>query len=365
MSNTFGTLFRLSTFGESHGAAIGAVIDGCPAGVPFDLERLRLDLRHRRPGGALASSRVEADEPDVLSGVFDGITTGAPIAVLVRNQDQRSADYAPLRDLYRPSHADFTYQQKYGLRDYRGGGRASARETLARVIGGSVARMLIDQTWNIDLRSGVMSIGPIESARPVGDMDPVEIYSSPVRCDDPEVAVMMADRIEMLRSEGDSSGGVVATCVRGIPVGVGEPVYDKLSSRLAAAMMSINGATGVEFGAGFAAARRRGSENNDQFAAGDSGLLTTTNNSGGIQGGISNGMPVEFRVAFKPPSSIALPQDHGTLSGGVVEHRIEGRHDPTIVIRAVPVVEAMTLLVLADLLMLSRASATFVPGTGG
>jgi chorismate synthase len=354
MANTFGTLFRLTTFGESHGPVMGAVVDGCPAGVPFDAELLRRDLARRRPGQALTTARDEADEPEVLSGVFEGLTTGAPIAVLVRNTDQRSKDYAALKDLYRPSHADYTYSAKYGVRDHRGGGRSSARETLARVIGGAVARMMLAGQLSLTVRAAVVAIGPIAS-RPAAAMDPDAVYASPVRCDDPDAAPRMVAHLEDLRAAGDSTGGIVGVAVDGLPAGLGEPIYDKLSARLASAMMSINGATGVEIGAGFAAAGARGSSNNDQFREEEGRLRTATNNSGGIQGGISNGMPVLFRVAFKPPSSIALAQQHGSSSGSVVEHAVTGRHDPSIVVRAVPVVEAMTLLVLADMWLMGRA----------
>lgn len=360
MANTFGTLFRLSTFGESHGPATGALIDGCPAGVHFDLELLRRDLARRRPGGSKGTERDELDEPILLSGVFDGVTTGAPIAVIVENRDQRSSDYDALRSVYRPSHADYTYDVKYGVRDHRGGGRASARETLARVIGGAVARMLLGSEFDLSLRVAVTQIGPIVSTRPVELMNPDDIYKSPVRCDDPKAERLMSSHIEFLRSRGDTSGGVVSACVTGVPAGLGEPVYDKINARLAGAMMSINGAMGVEIGAGFQVSERRGSENNDSFRSDNGRLVTASNNSGGVQGGISNGMPIAFRVAFKPPSSIAQPQMHGLPSGEVIEHRIEGRHDPTIVVRATPVVEAMTLLVLADLYLLARAGSPLV-----
>ena len=360
MANTFGTLFRLTTFGESHGAGVGAVIDGCPAGVRFDLELLRRDLARRRPGQALTTARNEADEPEVLSGVFEGLTTGAPIAVLVRNTDQRSKDYAELKDLYRPSHADFTYTQKYGVRDHRGGGRSSARETLARVIGGAVARMLLAHETPVVVTAAVVGLGPIASSRAISEMNPEAIYRSPVRCDDPEAGGRMAAYLEELRAAGDSTGGIVGASVVGVPAGLGEPIYDKLNARLAGAMISINGAMGFEVGAGFAVAGRRGGENNDQFVEEGGALRTVSNNSGGIQGGISNGMPLLFRVAFKPPSSIALRQSHGAAPGGVVHHAIEGRHDPSIVVRAVPVVEAMTLMVLADMWLMAKGSRSLL-----
>lgn len=353
--NSFGTIFRLTTFGESHGPAIGAVVDGCPAGIRFDLDLVRRDLARRRPGQAHTTPRNEPDEPEVLSGVFEGVTTGAPIAVLVRNTDQRSGDYSELRDLFRPSHADYTYTAKYGVRDHRGGGRASARETLARVIGGAVARMMFAEVAPLDLRAAVVRLGPIVAERGLEEMTSDAVYASPVRCDDPVAAPRMAAYLEELRAAGDSAGGVVAVRVAGAPAGLGEPIYDKLNARLAGAMISINGALGFEMGAGFAAAEARGSANNDPFVGGDGGLRTATNNSGGVQGGVSNGMPILFRVAFKPPSSIALAQQHGSRAGETREHAVTGRHDPSIVVRAVPVVEAMTLLVLADLWLAARA----------
>ena len=357
MSNTTGTLFTITTFGESHGVAVGIVVDGCPAGIPFDVEILRRDLARRRPGQAMTTERNEADEPEVVSGIFEGVTTGAPITIIVRNRDARSADYDALRDLYRPSHADYTYQLKYGVRDHRGGGRSSARETLARVAGGAVARMLLGQAMPIEIRAAVTTMGEISTTRAVGEMSIDAIYSSAVRCDDPESEPRMMHYLESLRAEGDSTGGIVSVAITGIAAGLGEPIYDKLNVRLAGAMMSINGAMGFEVGRGFGVATARGSGNNDQFVAAGSGLRTTGNNSGGIQGGISNGMPVTFRVAFKPPSSIALPQEHGSRSGETVTHAVTGRHDPSIVVRAVPVVEAMALLVVADLWLMARSSA--------
>jgi chorismate synthase len=357
MSNSTGILFRLTTFGESHGVAIGAVIDGCPAGIPFDLEMLRRDLARRRPGQALTTARRESDEPEVVSGIFEGVTTGAPITIIVRNSDARSGDYDALRNLYRPSHADYTYQLKYGVRDHRGGGRSSARETLARVAGGAVARMLLATVMPLEIRAAVTTLGEIVSTRSVGEMSSDAIYASPLRCDDPATEPRMMSYLEELRAAGDSTGGIISVAITGIAAGIGEPIYDKLNARLAGAMMSINGAMGFEIGRGFGVAMARGADNNDQFVAGEAGLQTAGNNSGGIQGGISNGMPVTFRVAFKPPSSIALPQEHGSSSGGTVTHAVTGRHDPSIVIRAVPVVEAMALLVIADLWLIARSSA--------
>jgi chorismate synthase len=356
VANTFGTIFRLTTFGESHGPAVGAVIDGCPAGVPFNIELLRRDLARRRPGGELATARQEADEPEIISGVYDGLTTGAPLTVIVRNTDQRSNDYSELKDLYRPSHADYTYSAKYRVRDHRGGGRASARETLARVIGGAVARMLLASESEITIRAAVTTLGFISSSRSIEQMTSERIHASPVRCDDPDVEAQMVEYLEKLRADGDSTGGIISAQIDDIPPGLGEPIYDKLNARLAGAMMSINGAMGFEVGAGFGVAASRGSGNNDPFVPQEGRLRTATNNSGGIQGGISNGMPVTFRVAFKPPSSIALPQQHGASEGGVVEYAVVGRHDPSIVLRAVPVVEAMALMVLADMWLLRKAT---------
>ena len=355
MANTFGTLFRLTTFGESHGAGVGAVIDGCPAGVPFDVEMLRRDLSRRRPGQANTSERNESDEPEIVSGVFEDRTLGSPILILVRNSDQRSKDYDELKSLYRPSHADFTYDAKYGHRDHRGGGRASARETLARVAGGAVARMFLRTRSQIAVTAAVTAMGPIETTRTIEAMSAANVYASDIRTDDPEREDALRTHLAAMRMSGDSTGGVVSVRIDNVPAGLGEPVYDKLSARLASAMMSINGATGFEIGAGFEAARRTGSANNDPFVVNDGEVRTLTNNSGGVQGGISNGMPIVFRVAFKPPSSIVQTQQHGTTQKTVVDHLIEGRHDPSIVIRAVPVVEAMALLVLADM-WLMRAS---------
>jgi len=357
MNNSFGRLFRLTTFGESHGPAVGAVIDGCPAGVPFDADLLARDLSRRRPGQAHTTERNEADHPEVMSGVFEGRTTGAPIAVLVRNSDQRSSDYEPLRDLFRPSHADFTYAAKYGVRDHRGGGRSSARETLARVAGGAVARMLLSALHpELNVVASVARMGPMIAREPAEGDTGDDVYNSPVRCVDGEAGAQMGAYVEELRARGDSTGGIVAVRVGGVPTGLGEPIYGKANARFAEAMLSINGAMGFEMGAGFEVAARRGSSNNDPFVNDAEGVLrTASNNSGGVQGGITNGMPLVFRVAFKPPSSIAREQRHGTASGETVVHAVAGRHDPSIVVRAVPVVEAMTLLVLADLALQRRA----------
>ncbi len=346
--NTFGTHFRMTTFGESHGPAVGCIVDGCPPGIPFDLDLLRLALQRRRPGQPGTTERNEPDEPEVLSGVFEGETTGTPIAIQVRNRDQRSTDYDDLRNLYRPSHADYTYQQKYGIRDHRGGGRSSARETLARVAAGAVARMAVTRQHGVDVVAAATRLGSVDYTGDLSDFSADKVYTSDLRMPDPETAERMLELLEHARSDGDSVGGIVSVLVRNMPVGVGDPIYAKLNSLLALGMMSINGAVGFEVGDGFEVTGRRGSANNDQWTTVDGELRTVTNHGGGVSGGISNGMPLRFSVGFKPPSSIATEQSHGTREGGTVAHAITGRHDPSIVIRAVSVVEAMTWLVLAD-----------------
>lgn len=356
--NTFGNIFRVTTFGESHGNAVGAVIDGVPSMLDFILDDLKNELEKRRPGGKFASSRNEKDIPEVLSGIFENKTLGSPICVIVRNENQNSRDYNELKNLFRPNHADYTYQQKYGFRDHRGGGRASARETLARVIGGYFANLILKKYFpDLEILVAVTSLGKINS-KDVSEMSYERIYSSEVRCDDAVAEKKIKSQIMKLKKAGDSMGGVISCCVKNMPVGLGEPIYYKLSSVLANAMMSINGAVGFEYGLGFKAALNLGSMNNDEYIFSQNKnkksknidkIITTKNNSGGIQGGISNGNNLTFRVAFKPPSSIAKEQDLLSTSGEIVKTNIQGRHDPTIVVRAVPVVEAMLKIVLADL----------------
>ncbi len=354
--NTFGRHIRVTTFGESHGTGLGCVVDGIPAGLSFDEALLRTALARRRPGQELSSARREPDVPEILSGIFEGVTLGTPIALLVRNADQRSKDYDDLRDLYRPSHADFTYDRKYGHRDHRGGGRSSARETLARVAAGAFARMLVTASDSVSVHSCVTRIADVVAKSDPGSFDEADIYESVVRQPDAPIESEMIAAIEQARSDGDSLGGIVSTTVQGVPIGLGEPIYGKLNGMLGAAMMSINGAVGFSVGDGFAATRRRGSEQNDGWISDEQSgeLRTRTNHGGGISGGISNGMPVHFAVGFKPPSSIAKVQEHGTKKGGTARYTIQGRHDPTIVVRAVSVVEAMTWLVLADRLLAAR-----------
>ncbi len=335
------------------------MIDGVPPGIPFDHELLGRALERRRPGQPGTTPRRESDLPEVLSGIFEGITTGTPIAILVRNQDQRSRDYDELKRLYRPSHADYTYAMKNGHRDHRGGGRSSARETLARVAGGAVARMMLEGETDVSIRAAVTSLGEIAYSGDLTEFSSDDIYGSQVRMPDPQCEENFIELLRSTREKGDSVGGAVSVIASGLPVGLGEPMYGKLNGTLAAGMMSINGATGFEMGDGFVASRRYGSENNDAWEKGESGeLRTSTNHAGGVSGGISNGMPLRFRVAFKPPSSIARLQSHGRDDGETVEYKIEGRHDPSIVVRAVSVVEGMTWLVLADLYIASRLAGT-------
>lgn len=348
--NTFGTVFRLTTFGESHGKAIGGVIDGCPPGMEVDHELIRRDLNRRKPGQSqLTSPRREADEVELLSGIFENKTTGAPVGFIIPNKDQKPADYDHLKDAYRPSHADYTYEQKYGIRDHRGGGRASARETVARVVAGSFAKMILGNS-GIDVRAYTHSIGGI--IMNAGDVDLSVAEDSPVRCPDPHASGAMVKLIEETREAGDTLGGVVECRVTGAPAGLGEPVFDKLHADLAKAMLSINAVKGFEIGSGFEAASMKGSEHNDLFERSGSGITTSTNFSGGIQGGISNGREIVFRIAFKPVATLMKDQETVTASGEKKVIPGKGRHDVCVVPRAVPVVEAMAALVLADHLLL-------------
>jgi chorismate synthase len=355
--NTFGQIFRLTTFGESHGPALGGILDGCPAGLTIDLRAIQDELDRRRPGQSdITTARKEADEFELLSGVFDGRTTGAPIGFLIRNRDERSSDYDAMADSFRPSHADFTYTAKYGLRDHRGGGRSSARETVARVLAGSIARQLLAMV-GVEVGAFVSGVGPFQL--PVSDQfySREEVDANPVRCPDPFVANDMIRYISQLKEEGDTTGGLITGQVRGMQAGWGEPVFDKLHADLGKAMLSINAVHGFEYGSGFGATAQRGSEHNDTFTTDESGrIITRTNHSGGIQGGISNGMDIRFRVAFKPVATLLRPQSTVDRSGSPVTLAAKGRHDPCVVPRAVPIVEAMTCLVLADHLLRQRAA---------
>lgn len=354
--NTFGNIFRVTTFGESHGPAMGAVIDGCPAGLDFDFELVKQMLQRRRPGQSkLTTSRSESESFEVLSGVFEGKTLGTPIAIMVRNEDQRSGDYTGLKDLYRPSHADFTYDAKYGHRDHRGGGRQSARETVARVLAGSVAMMLL-RSHGIGIHAWVSGIHVLEMNYEPAAEEILGAEENLVRCPDQKLAKQMEAAIEEAATEGDSLGGVISARVTGMPAGLGEPVFDKLNAVLASAMMGINAVKGFEMGSGFAGARKKGSEQNDLFAKENDKVITRTNNSGGVQGGISNGSDLSFRVAFKPVATIRKDQETLSVGHEPVIFSGTGRHDPCVVPRAVPIVEAMAALVLADMLLRNRSA---------
>lgn len=347
--NTFGNIFRLTTFGESHGPGVGGVIDGMPAGIEVDLDFLQAELNRRRPGqSALTTPRKEADHVELLSGIFEGKTTGCPIGFLVRNENQHSNDYDNLREVFRPSHADFTYQSKYGIRDHRGGGRTSARETIARVVGGAFAKMVLRQK-GINITAYTSQVGPLALDKAYTAYDFTEIERNPVRCPDSEMAEAMGELIKQVKAEGDTIGGVITCVIQGCPVGLGEPVFDKLHAKLGAAMLGINAVKGFEYGEGFAGVTARGSEQNDVFVPdGKGGITTRTNHSGGIQGGLSNGQDIYFRVAFKPVATLLREQDTVNLQGEAVTLKARGRHDACVLPRAVPIVEAMAAMVILD-----------------
>ncbi|MDR3606352.1 MAG: chorismate synthase [Oligoflexia bacterium] len=354
--NSFGQVFKVTTFGESHGEMIGAVIDGCPAGLAIDAEFIQNEMNRRRPGQSkIASARKEKDEVKIASGVFEGKTTGAPISLWIANEDARPADYAHLEKAYRPSHADFTVDQKYGHRDHRGGGRSSARETAARVAAGAIAKLLIHQP-GISVQAWVSQIGPLALDAPIGNLDLGLIEQNAVRCPDPALAPAMIALIEETKKKGDTLGGVITCVIRGCPVGLGEPVFDKLHADLGKAMLSINAVKGFEYGSGFAGSAQLGSEQNDLFVKEAGKTRTLTNHSGGIQGGISNGMDIVFCVAFKPVATLMRPQPTIDREGHAVELAGKGRHDPCVVPRAVPIVEAMAALTLADHWLRNRVS---------
>jgi len=354
--NTFGKLFRITTFGESHGAGIGVVIDGCPAGLTIDESFIQKQLSRRKPGqSAITTSRNEDEQFEILSGVFEEKSTGAPIAIFIRNKDTKPEDYLHLKDVYRPNHADFTYEEKYGIRDYRGSGRASARETVARVLGGSVAQLLLNH-HQISIHAFVSSVGKISTEQNIESVDLSLIDTNIVRCPDAVIAKQMEEYILSIKEAGDSVGGCITCVIKGAPVGLGEPVFDKLHADLAKAMMSINAVKGFEIGDGFSSTLRKGSEHNDLFISSDKGIKTATNNSGGIQGGISNGETIYFRVAFKPVSTIMQEQQSVDKNGNAVALAGKGRHDPCVVPRAVPIVESMAALVIADHLLRNNNS---------
>ncbi len=355
--STFGKAFQITTFGESHGLGVGVTIDGCPAGVSLDIEQMQRQLHRRRPGqSSITTQRKEKDDVKVLTGVLNGVTTGAPITLWIGNLDQRSHDYDHIKSVYRPSHADYTYSQKYGIRDHRGGGRSSARETAARVAAGSVAQSMLS-TFGMTTTAYVSSVGQIQCTAPHSELDLSQVDENIVRCPDQAVAKMMIAQIEKVRDEGNTVGGVITCVIENVPVGLGEPVFDRLEADLAKAMLSINAVKGFEVGSGFNGASMYGSEHNDPFTLDENEQITTKSNySGGVQGGISNGMPIYFRVAFKPTSTLMQSQQTIDSDGNETTMTGKGRHDPCVVPRAVPIVESMASIVIADHLMRSRTS---------
>lgn len=347
--NSYGTLFKITTFGESHGEALGGIIEGCPPGLALDFEAIQAEMQRRKPGqSAIVTQRKEADEVQFLSGIFEGITTGTPIGFIIPNTNQKSDDYSHIKDNYRPSHADYVYEKKYGIRDYRGGGRSSARETASRVVGGAIAKQILS---SVKINAFVSSVGDIFIDKPYQDLDFSLTESNPVRCPDPVTAAKMEEYIKEIRKAGDTIGGTITCVIQNVPIGLGEPVFDKLHAELGKAMLSINAVKGFEYGSGFCGARMKGSEHNDLF---NEDGTTKTNLSGGIQGGISNGMDIYFRVAFKPVATLMQKQAVLTNQNTIVEQQGKGRHDPCVVPRAVPIVEAMAALVLADFYLLNK-----------
>ncbi len=359
MGNTYGKLFKITTFGESHGRAIGVIIDGCPAGLKIDEDFLQNELSRRKPGQSkITTQRKEGDKVEIQSGVFEGQTSGTPISMVIYNQDQKSKDYSHIADKFRPSHADFTYSEKYGVRDYRGGGRSSARETAARVAAGAIAKQMLSQL-NVNITAYVSKVGNI-SAPDYQNLDLDGVEDNIVRCPHPETAEEMIKRIDQVRKNRDTIGGVVTCVIKNTPVGLGEPVFDKLHAELGKAMLSINAVKGFEYGSGFEGVKMRGSEHNDEFYEEDGVVKTKTNHSGGIQGGISNGADIYFNVAFKPVATIMQDQDSINERGDAVTVTGKGRHDPCVVPRAVHIVEAMAALDLADFYLINLT--TKLPG---
>ena len=357
MKNSFGNIFRLTSFGESHGAAIGGVIDGMPAGIAIDLDAVQRELDRRRPGqSAIVTARNEKDRVRILSGIFEGVTTGTSIGFIIENENQHSADYGNIKDAFRPSHADYTYTTKYGLRDYRGGGRSSARETAARVVAGAFARQALAQL-GIDLYAYTSQVGEIALSRDYRLYSRDAIDTNAVRCPDATKAAEMEQLIKQVKGEGDTIGGIITGVITGVPVGLGEPVFSKLHAMLGAAMLSINAVKGFEYGDGFDFATRRGSEVNDAFVTDDAGHVSTaTNHSGGIQGGISNGEDIIFRVAFKPVATLLRDVNTIDKDGNSITLKARGRHDPCVLPRAVPIVEAMAAMVILDAYLLNKTT---------
>lgn len=356
MGNSFGKLFKITTFGESHGLALGVIIEGCPAGLKIDEEKIRLEMQRRKPGQSkITTQRKEEDEIQILSGVFEGKSTGTPIGIVIPNSDQKSKDYSHISDKFRPSHADYTYFEKYGIRDYRGGGRSSARETAARVAAGAIAKQLLE-TKGVTVQAFVSQVGDLTLEKSYQEMDLSKAEENIVRCPDPETAERMIDLIDSVRLERDTIGGVVTCVIKNTPVGIGEPVFDRLHAELGKAMLSINAVKGFEYGSGFEGVKMRGSQHNDTFVKERDKIHTLTNHSGGIQGGISNGEDIYFRVAFKPVATIMQDQESLNEAGESVIVSGKGRHDPCVVPRAVPIVEAMAALVIADYILLAKSN---------
>lgn len=353
--NTFGTIFKINTFGESHGKAIGVIIDGCPAGLEINLNEIQEELNKRKPGQSkITTQRKEKDQVQILSGVFENKALGTPIALLIFNEDHESQDYNNIKTSFRPSHADFTYQEKYGLRDYRGGGRASARETAARVAAGAIAKKLLGHNTTLKTQAFVSAISTIEIEKKYWELNLDLVESNIVRCPEQETAQKMIQLIETTKEKGDSLGGIITCVVKNCPIGLGEPVFDKLEAQLAKAMLSIPAVKGFEIGSGFEGSKLKGSQHNDIFDNNNGKIITTTNNSGGIQGGISNGMDIFFKVAFKPTATILQKQETINHQGEKIILEMKGRHDPCVLPRAVPIVEAMTNLVLADFYLMHK-----------
>ena len=347
--NSYGTLFKITTFGESHGEALGGIIDGCPSGIALDFDAIQFEMSRRKPGqSTIVTQRKEPDDVQFLSGIFEGKTTGTPIGFIIPNTNQKSDDYSHIKDNYRPSHADYVYEKKYGVRDYRGGGRSSARETASRVVAGAIAKQMLS---DIKINAYVSSVGPIFLEKPYQDVDFSKIESNPVRCPDEKMAAEMEEYIRVIKKQGDTVGGTVTCVIQNVPIGLGEPVFDKLHAELGKAMLSINAVKGFEFGSGFCGAKMKGSEHNDLY---NPDGTTRTNLSGGIQGGISNGMDIYFRVAFKPVATIMQKQESLDNTGNITEMQGKGRHDPCVVPRAVPIVEAMAAIVLADFYLINK-----------
>ncbi len=354
MANSIGKLFTLTTFGESHGTALGGIIDGCPSNIKIDLDFVQSELDRRKPGQSkIVTQRKESDEVKFLSGIFEGKTTGTSIGFIIENENQKSNDYDHLKDTFRPSHADFTYDQKYGNRDYRGGGRTSARETVNWVVAGAIAKQIIPE---IKINAYVSSVGELEIDKPYQELDFSLIESNPVRCPDAEMAAKMEDYITKIKKDGDTIGGTITCVIQNVPIGLGEPIFDKLHAQLGKAMLSINAVKGFEYGGGFCSTKMKGSEHNDLF---NEDGTTKTNLSGGIQGGISNGMDIYFRVAFKPVATLLQKQDVLTNDGKIIEQQGKGRHDPCVVPRAVPIVEALAAMVLVDFTLMDKVYRNF------